>query len=163
MYEVVKYSESRNDYDSYVINSFDIKKDALICKIENNWEFMAKYKNYKYNEDFQFNWSKNVLVIPEKKYVSYVIPISNDILITYDVEKLERVSKNQSKYFKKGSSVCYIREYEEDKEEDKDKEDDDEEYKTCKICERGESIYNITGCCGICIDCAQDYTCRCKV
>ena len=154
MYKVLKTQSSSNGYKSYTIASFDNEKDALICEIENNWKCMAKYKNYKYNEDFQFNWGEyRRIFIGSEPCVSSIIPIPNEVLITYDVEKLKYMSKNQRYYFQEGSSFCYI---------EKDEEDDDE-YKTCKICERGESIYNITGCCGICIDCAQNYTCGCKI
>ncbi len=101
LYNVIESSASSNGYNRYIIASFDNKKEALVYKIENNWGSMGKYKNYPVKEDFVFSWEPST---------TYVIPISKEILMTYDSEKLEYISKSQGIYFKEGSPVCYIEE-----------------------------------------------------
>lgn len=111
MYNVVKHSiyPPFND-DCIIIASFDNEKEALVCKIEKNWIFMAKYKSDEVaNLKEDFNWEEyHPIFIGTNPSIAYVIPILNEVLITYDIKKLEHISKNQSKYFQEGSSVYRI-------------------------------------------------------
>ncbi len=115
MYNVIKSSASSNGYDKEIIASFDNKKEALVCKIGNNWKSMAKYKRdeiinfQEAKEDFVFDWGElQSIFIGTPPCFSNPIPISKEVLMTYDSEKLEYISKSQGRYFQEGSSVCYI-------------------------------------------------------